>query len=256
MNYIKEINAFYNEIEVTPLSASAIALWHALLHICNRTGWKREFSVPVGTLSLKSGLSERSVSNARNELKTKGFIDFKSRGGNRAAVYQLVGLSANIADSLSDNHSGNASDTVSGNTSDNLSALFKQNINTNKTSSLSMREAVDEIEGYMRIKTVNPQYAMVGKDFEAAKVLLDEGIPLEFIQQGIDEAFAAYQPKGKLDKLRNFSYCAPRIEQQWLAKTTRDQVSASGVNVHVQMQATTPKQDERYSAFYKLFPDS
>jgi DnaD/phage-associated family protein len=145
MNYIKEVNAFYNELEVTPLSSSAIALWHALMHICNRTGWMKEFSTSVGTLSLKSGLSERSVSNARNELKTKGFIDFKSRGGNRAAIYRLNMLSEKVsaifADNLSGSSSDNTSDKVSDSLSDNASALLNINRNINKTNEKKMKIA-------------------------------------------------------------------------------------------------------------------
>lgn len=127
MNYILEIKAFYDRLEVKPLSSSAIALWHALMHINNKTGWSKEFSVPVTVLSLKSGLSERSVSNARNELKTKGYIDFKSRSGNRSAVYILNHLSANFADNVSDNLSGSVSDSTSDSVSGNPSALNKQN---------------------------------------------------------------------------------------------------------------------------------
>jgi hypothetical protein len=102
MNYLLEMKAFYDRLEVKPLSSSAIALWYALMHINNKTGWTEEFSVPVTVLSLKSGLSERSISNARNELKTKGYIDFKSRSGNRSTVYKINRLSAKFADSSSD----------------------------------------------------------------------------------------------------------------------------------------------------------
>ena len=133
VNYIREINAFYNELEIKPLSSSAIALWHALLHLNNRCGWKDSFSVPVGTLSLKSGLSDRSVLNARNELKTKGYLVFQSREGNRSAVYQLTRLSAKFADNVSDNLSHNLSDNVSDNPSDNLSILDKHKQNKTKT---------------------------------------------------------------------------------------------------------------------------
>jgi hypothetical protein len=127
MNYLIEIKAFYDRLEVKPLSSSAIALWHALLHINNKIGWAEEFSVPVTVLSLKSGLSERSVSNARNELKTKGYIDFKSRSGNRSAVYKLKSLSANFADKLSDTVSDSLSDFTSDSVSGSPSALNKQN---------------------------------------------------------------------------------------------------------------------------------
>lgn len=125
VNYIREINAFYNELEIKPLSSSAISLWYALLHLNNRCGWKDSFSVPVGTLSLKSGLSDRTIVNARNELKTKDYLTFQSREGNRSAIYQLKRLYANFADNLSDNSSYNVSCNLSDNSSDNVSALFK-----------------------------------------------------------------------------------------------------------------------------------
>ncbi|RXZ84605.1 DnaD domain protein [Paenibacillaceae bacterium] len=145
MNYIREVHAFYNELEINPLSSSAISLWYALLHICSRRGSKDKFTVPVGTLSLKSGLSERSISNARNELKTKGYLDFQSRGGNKAAIYRLNALQANFADSdsdmTSDNRSGNDSDM----TSVNRSAL-KELKSFNNSSSAS--SAADGYESF------------------------------------------------------------------------------------------------------------
>lgn len=36
MNYIREINAFYDRMEQEPLSGSAVSLWHTLLHINNK----------------------------------------------------------------------------------------------------------------------------------------------------------------------------------------------------------------------------
>jgi hypothetical protein len=127
MNYLLEMKAFYDRLEVKPLSSSAIALWYALMHINNKTGWTEEFSVPVTVLSLKSGLSDRSLSNARNELKTKGYIDFKSRSGNRSAVYRINRLSAKFADTPSNSPSDTPSDSLSDSTSGSPSALYKQN---------------------------------------------------------------------------------------------------------------------------------
>ena len=135
MNYIKEINAFYDRLELNSLSSSAIALWHALMHINNKAAWTTEFTVALSVLSVKSGLSERTISNARNELKQKGYIDFKSRKGNKSALYKLNSLlaidadnfsikndlSANIADNVSDK----LSDNTSSNVSDKLSTLNK-----------------------------------------------------------------------------------------------------------------------------------
>lgn len=45
MNYIKEINAFYDCLERHLLSASAVTLWHALMHINNKAMWIESFTV-------------------------------------------------------------------------------------------------------------------------------------------------------------------------------------------------------------------
>lgn len=141
MNYIKLINAFYDRLETNSLSTSAIALWHALVHVNNKAGWQREFTVAVSVLCVKTGLSERTITNARNDLKVRGYIDFRSRKGSKSAVYIVHDLSANIADNVSDkgtnknelseinadNVSCNVSDNLSDNVSCNVSALYKQN---------------------------------------------------------------------------------------------------------------------------------
>ncbi|MFJ5622009.1 DnaD domain protein [Peribacillus loiseleuriae] len=93
------------------------------MHVNNKAEWQREFSVAVSVLCIKAGLSERTVNNARNDLKIKGFIDFRSRKGNQAAIYSLVDLSATIADNASYNDSDKPSDNLSG----NVSALIKLN---------------------------------------------------------------------------------------------------------------------------------
>lgn len=97
MNYIKQINAFYRQLQTTSLSISSISLWHALMNVNSSCGWKKEFSAAVSTLRERSSLSERTISKSRKELKEKGFINFKSRKGNQSAVYQMIDLSANIA---------------------------------------------------------------------------------------------------------------------------------------------------------------
>lgn len=93
MNYIKEINAFYNHIEQNPLSASAVTLWHALMHINNKSMWAESFTVAAPVLRLKSGLKDSSFKRARTELKEKGYIDYQSRERNQAPVYRMTALS-------------------------------------------------------------------------------------------------------------------------------------------------------------------
>ena len=92
MNYITELNAFYDWLEINELSASAINLWYALMHINNKAGWAETFTVAESVLSIKTKLSGRTVREARNELKQKGRIDFKSRVGGKAPIYTIISL--------------------------------------------------------------------------------------------------------------------------------------------------------------------
>ncbi len=87
MNYILEIKAFYDWLEVNQLSTSAIVLWHALMHIANKTGWQDTFTVATVVLSTKTGLKRDALYNARAALGNKGLISFKVRTGNQSAVY-------------------------------------------------------------------------------------------------------------------------------------------------------------------------
>ncbi|GAE36644.1 DnaD domain-containing protein [Halalkalibacter akibai] len=133
MNYIREINAFYDQQETNPLSSTAIAVWYALMHIRNKAGWPIDFSVAASVVCLKAGVKERNFYNSRNELKQKGYLTFESRKGNQAAVYRLLSLSAPYADKLVDNEVDSYADKVG----DSVTPLYeqkniKQNITTKK----------------------------------------------------------------------------------------------------------------------------
>lgn len=89
MNYLTEILAFYDWTETNSVDSSQICLWHALMHVANKTGWQEEFTVPMSTLEFKTGLKKSAIYTARNALKQLGRIDFKERSGNQCAVYRL-----------------------------------------------------------------------------------------------------------------------------------------------------------------------
>lgn len=95
MNYLKEINAFYTRVDLNSLSASAVSLWHALMQINNKARWKKTFTASALALRTFSRLTESSFKRARNELKEKGYIDFKSRTSNQAPIYQMNSLVEN-----------------------------------------------------------------------------------------------------------------------------------------------------------------
>ena len=90
MNYLREITAFYDWLETNQLPTSAISLWHALMHIANRTGWQNKFAVAVSVLEIKTGLSRKTIYEARNKLKQASRITFAARPGNQSALYSMI----------------------------------------------------------------------------------------------------------------------------------------------------------------------
>ncbi|MEG6615361.1 DnaD domain protein [Peptococcaceae bacterium 1198_IL3148] len=91
MNYLTEILAFTEWKEVNQLPASAIALWYELMAICNKTGWRQEFTVPNGLLQIKAGISRKEFDRARQLLIQAGRIQYKKSGRvNQAGKYILI----------------------------------------------------------------------------------------------------------------------------------------------------------------------
>ncbi|WP_417088494.1 hypothetical protein [Eubacterium maltosivorans] len=94
MNYLSEILAFYNWLEMNPMQASAIDLWHALLYTANKSGWASEFSVPISMLKIRTGLNKDAIYRARNTLTQMGLIEYRTRSGNQSAVYKLCSIAS------------------------------------------------------------------------------------------------------------------------------------------------------------------
>lgn len=97
MDYLREINLFYDWLETNGLSHPARHLWHVLMHIANRARWQVPFAVAMSTLEVKTGMNKKAIERARNELSQVGRIRWRSRGGNQSAEYQIVSLVGQFA---------------------------------------------------------------------------------------------------------------------------------------------------------------
>jgi DnaD/phage-associated family protein len=247
MNYIKLINAFYDRLETNSLSTSAIALWHALVHVNNKAGWQREFTVAVSVLCVKTGLSERTITNARNDLKIKGYLDFKSRKGSKSAVYWLFDLSANIADRITDkkelseinadNVSCNTSDNVSCNTSDNVSALIKQ-----KETKLNETKKEEEIEA----TAMNPYNFFEENGFGTIGAHISQKISTwckDLSDDLVVEAMKIAVERG----VTNFSY-VERILQDWTLKKISNVTQARALILAFKQKQNQQKKPSRYGS--------
>lgn len=80
---------FYDWLETNPVSDSSIVLWHALMNINNKCGWKVEFAAAISTLSVKTGLKKDAIIRARLRLQQAERIDFISRSGQLSALYRI-----------------------------------------------------------------------------------------------------------------------------------------------------------------------
>lgn len=89
MNYIAQINAFWDSATTNPLSTGQVSLYFALLHVCNRSNWTEWFAAPNQVLSVLTGLSRSGILKARNELKQRGLIDFQEKA-TKATRYKIT----------------------------------------------------------------------------------------------------------------------------------------------------------------------
>lgn len=226
MNYMREINAFYDQQETNPLSSSAIALWHALMHICNKAGWPVDFSVAVSVLSIKAGLKERTVYLARNELKQKGYITFQSKKGNQSAVYKLRSLSANIAGNhadkytrphLSAKYAGNDEDSHAHSGADRMTESAATLVKQNKTKQNSQEEK----------ESPNPHQFFEANGFGTLSPLVAEDIN-DWLDGGYfdepERIVTEAMKQAVLNNARNWKYVS-RILMDWSnrqLKTMRD----------------------------------
>jgi hypothetical protein len=90
MNYIRELNAFWEWALVERPSTGQVALYLALMSVDNKTGWQGSFTAPNIILQFMTGLSRQGLDKARSGLITKGRIRYKKGHSNKAGTYEII----------------------------------------------------------------------------------------------------------------------------------------------------------------------
>lgn len=106
MNYIKQVNQFYKILPSNPLSPNAQCLYFYLLNRNNELGWIKTFTVPNLIICGFTGLSRQALDRARNELKSRGYINYDKGTSNKAGKYLIVSF-----DTQDDTQHGTQNDT-------------------------------------------------------------------------------------------------------------------------------------------------
>lgn len=136
MNYIKEINAFYNVfLPQNQLSANAQALWHRLMAYCNAFCWKKDFTI-TNTMLIeqvnfhisdkvkdKASSRKQAFDRARNELAQKGLIIYTKGSSGQCGSYTMLSLimQENIRDNTGDDTGGDTDYDTGGDTDNDTS---------------------------------------------------------------------------------------------------------------------------------------
>lgn len=145
MNYIKQVNAFYKFLPNNPLSSNAQCLYSYLLNKNNELGWIKEFTVSNMIVCGFTNLSRQALDRARNELKQKGYIDYKKGYSNQAGTYVIVSFVTQ-----NDTQSDTQDDTQGGHTLCTLNKLnkTKQNKKENIQRKTFSKPTVEEVKAY------------------------------------------------------------------------------------------------------------
>lgn len=150
MNYIKQLNAFYELLPNNPLSSNAQCLYSFLLNKNSSLGWIKEFTIANMIVCGFTGLSRQALDRARNELKQKGYIKYSKGSSNQAGRYLIVSF-VTQDDTQGNTQSDTQDNTQGGHRVSTLNKL-------NKTKDKKERKSFDElIEGYTKNKTLEQE---------------------------------------------------------------------------------------------------
>lgn len=97
INWLYEINAWYEWKQDNEITPTDEALWNALMYLLSRKNkgnyngdWDLSLTPSNSILCARSGLSIPAMHRARNKLQQRGRIKFCSRKGNQATMYTII----------------------------------------------------------------------------------------------------------------------------------------------------------------------
>lgn len=111
MNYVAEVNSFYNWVLFNSIPADAQALWHLLMQMNNRCAvkinnewyWRVEFTVPNKTIVSMLTFSRQQLDRMRNVLIQTGRIEYKKGKGSQSGTYKIIPFDDSLVDNFVDN---------------------------------------------------------------------------------------------------------------------------------------------------------
>lgn len=188
MNYLAEIKAFYDLVQVKQLSTGQIALWNALMYVNNKCTWIEWFTVPNLLLELNTGMSRSGVLKARNSLKQLGLIDFKANG-TKATSYKINTIVKSTQESKQDGvqasmQVGKQVSKQISNTLNKLNENNKKEINKRKEKEF-IAPTLEEVEKYVVEKKLSVNAKKFYEYFTEGNWIDSKGNPVKNWKQKI-----------------------------------------------------------------------
>ena len=162
MNYIREVNAFYNWLRWNPCGTSEIVLWHAVMQAANQQSWPQDFTITNETLYSMTGLGRNALNDARNKLCQKQRLWYRKGRGNQTGMYSILPFDGNIKDANADTNPAQMQTQIQRKHNASTDAPYRQNtINETKPNQTSPYNPPAE-ELFDRFWEAYPRH--VGKD--------------------------------------------------------------------------------------------
>ncbi len=96
MNTYRQMSAFYDYLQRASLPQAAQLLYHTLMLVNNICGWEREFKRTNQSLAGLMRMNEKTLIQARLDLKNAGLIDFKAaKKKGEVTTYSIIRLYEN-----------------------------------------------------------------------------------------------------------------------------------------------------------------
>ena len=92
MNYMTEIKLFYDWLETHQLTPASISLWHGLMFIANRSGWKSPLYISASLIEFRTGITRSTLKRERKKLVEAGLITVEFGKGRGRTSYRLRSL--------------------------------------------------------------------------------------------------------------------------------------------------------------------
>ena len=177
MNYIIQLNVFYEKATGESLSLKAIGLYMLLLNKNNKLGWIEEFKMTNNVIMSVANCTLYELKTARNELEEKGYIIYKKGTKGQAGNYKIINLEKEFLKNC--NKSSEQNDTNFSLVEKNINKSSEQN-----STNISLLDNKSSEKNDPFCYTLNKQTN--NKQTEKEKNIYKKEIPNDFLKK-LDE---------------------------------------------------------------------